>query len=161
MQACQLVVLVPSRELGVQTALLVYKLFGGSVSQGIPGNRSNMFRYCGPRNLQVRTGQAPQALLQHQQQALCRSLWCAPAASRACACLHTLTPTMRHQVRGILDDQEAALAKESQVLLNTHVCVATPHALADVLAGGAGHSCQSVSGSCLTQPPCSSLQQWP
>ena len=53
MQACQLIVLVPSRELGVQTALLAYKLFGGSISQGIPGNRSNMFKYTGPRNLQV------------------------------------------------------------------------------------------------------------
>ena len=53
LQGCQLIVLVPSRELGVQLALLCFKLFGGSISQGVPGQRSNMFRYAGPRGLQV------------------------------------------------------------------------------------------------------------
>ena len=61
MQACQLIVLVPNRELGVQIALLVYKLFGGSIAQGIPGSRDNMFRYTGPRGLQVRRAGQPVA----------------------------------------------------------------------------------------------------
>ena len=39
------------------------------------------------------------------------------------------------QVRGILDEQEALLARQSQVLLSTHVCIATPRALADALQG--------------------------
>ena len=38
-QGCQMVVITNTRELGVQTALLVYKLFGGSISHGIPGNQ--------------------------------------------------------------------------------------------------------------------------
>ena len=33
----QLLVLVPTRELGVQVVMLVYRLFGGSVNPGIPG----------------------------------------------------------------------------------------------------------------------------
>jgi hypothetical protein len=47
------VIIVPSRELGVQIVLLVYKLFGGSVNAGIPGEASNMFAYTGPRGLKV------------------------------------------------------------------------------------------------------------
>lgn len=50
----QLVVLVPTRELGVQAVMLVYKLFGGSVNPGVPGERANMFRYRGPRGLRVK-----------------------------------------------------------------------------------------------------------
>lgn len=48
--------LVPTRELGVQIALLVYRLFGGNPTAvtGIPGQPGNMFRYTGPRGLQVR-----------------------------------------------------------------------------------------------------------
>lgn len=49
-----LVVVVPTRELGVQLVMLTYKLFGGSVNFGIPGERANMFRYHGPRGLKVR-----------------------------------------------------------------------------------------------------------
>lgn len=49
-----LLVVVPTRELGVQVVMLTYKLFGGSVNPGIPGERANMFRYQGPRGLKVR-----------------------------------------------------------------------------------------------------------
>lgn len=52
-QGPQCVVLVPTRELGVQIAMLVYKLFGGSVNPGIPGQAANMFRYAGPKGLKV------------------------------------------------------------------------------------------------------------
>ena len=34
--------------------MLIYKLFGGSVNQGIPGERANMFHFNGPRGLKVR-----------------------------------------------------------------------------------------------------------
>lgn len=47
-------IIVPTRELGVQVVMLVYKLFGGSVNPGVPGERANMFRYQGPRGLKVR-----------------------------------------------------------------------------------------------------------
>ena len=51
----QLVIVVPTRELGVQVAMIVFRLFGGSLaSDGIPGNRSNMFRFNGPRGLRVK-----------------------------------------------------------------------------------------------------------
>jgi superfamily II DNA/RNA helicase len=51
----QLVVVVPTRELGVQIAMIVFKLFGGSVaSDGIPGNRANMYKFTGPRGLRVK-----------------------------------------------------------------------------------------------------------
>ena len=51
-----------------------------------------------------------------------------PASGTAHRCLHA-------QVRGILDAQEAALAKDTGLLQNAHVCVATPEALADTIAG--------------------------
>lgn len=54
LQGPQLLVLVPSMELGVQEAMLIYKLFGGSVNPGIPGASANMFAYTGPRGLKVR-----------------------------------------------------------------------------------------------------------
>ena len=55
LESPQLVIVVPTRELGVQIAMIVFRLFGGSVaSDGIPGNRSNMFRYTGPRGVRVK-----------------------------------------------------------------------------------------------------------
>lgn len=45
---------VPTLELGVQCALLVYKLLGGNLSQGRPGDAANMFTYTGPRGIKVR-----------------------------------------------------------------------------------------------------------
>lgn len=47
-------IIVPTRELGVQAVMLVYKLFGGSINPGVPGERANMFRYHGPRGLKVK-----------------------------------------------------------------------------------------------------------
>lgn len=47
-------IIVPTRELGVQAVMLVYKLFGGSINPGVPGERANMFRYKGPRGLKVK-----------------------------------------------------------------------------------------------------------
>ncbi len=41
-------------ELGVQVCLLAYKLFGGSVNHGKPGDSANMFTYMGPKSIQVR-----------------------------------------------------------------------------------------------------------
>ena len=53
LQGPQMIILVPSMELGVQEAMLIYKLFGGSVNPGIPGASANMFAYSGPRGLKV------------------------------------------------------------------------------------------------------------
>ena len=54
-QGPQLVILVPTLELGVQITLLVYKLFGGNPSSGrVPGDGANMFRYSGPRGAKAR-----------------------------------------------------------------------------------------------------------
>ncbi|GAX72763.1 hypothetical protein CEUSTIGMA_g219.t1 [Chlamydomonas eustigma] len=50
----QAIVVVPTMELGVQICLLAYRLFGGSLSQGQPGNEANMFTYTGPKGIQVR-----------------------------------------------------------------------------------------------------------
>lgn len=47
-------VIVPHRELGVQIAMLVYRLFGGSVNAGVPGAAANMFNYFGPRGIKVK-----------------------------------------------------------------------------------------------------------
>ena len=49
-----MVVLVPTRELGVQTVMLAYKLWGGSVNPGVPGLAGNMFSYNGPRGMKAR-----------------------------------------------------------------------------------------------------------
>lgn len=53
LQGPQLVIVVPTRELGVQTVMLIYQLFGGSVNAGIPGDPTNMFAYTGPRGIRV------------------------------------------------------------------------------------------------------------
>ena len=46
--------MVPTRELGVQIIMLIYKLFGGAVNSQVPGDAANMFTYTGPRGLKVR-----------------------------------------------------------------------------------------------------------
>ena len=46
--------MVPTRELGVQIVMLIYKLFGGAVNRQVPGDAANMFTYTGPRGLKVR-----------------------------------------------------------------------------------------------------------
>ena len=48
-------IVVPHRELGVQICMLIYRLIGGSVNKGIPGERATMFSYFGPRGVQVLT----------------------------------------------------------------------------------------------------------
>ena len=55
-QGPQAVIVVPTRELGVQVVMLIFRLFGGSVNQGLPGAGANMFTYLGPRGLTVRGG---------------------------------------------------------------------------------------------------------
>ena len=37
----------------MQTVMLIYKLFGGSVNSGVPGDPTNMFGYTGPRGVKV------------------------------------------------------------------------------------------------------------
>lgn len=49
-----LLILVPTRELGVQVVMLIYKLFGGSINPGIPGERANIFQFNGPRGIKVK-----------------------------------------------------------------------------------------------------------
>ncbi|GLC37061.1 hypothetical protein PLESTB_001395900 [Pleodorina starrii] len=54
MKGPQAVVLVPTLELGVQVALLAFRLLGGNVSTGRPGDAANMFTYFGPKGIKVR-----------------------------------------------------------------------------------------------------------
>lgn len=49
----QLLLLVPSFELGVQACMLLYKLWGGNVSSRTPGDPANMFSYTGPAGIKV------------------------------------------------------------------------------------------------------------
>ncbi len=44
---------MPTTELGVQIVMLIYRLLGGSVNKGIPGDAANMFTYDGPRGIKV------------------------------------------------------------------------------------------------------------
>ena len=37
----------------MQVCLLAYRLFGGSVSNGMPGDPANMFTYMGPKSITV------------------------------------------------------------------------------------------------------------
>lgn len=51
-------IVVPSRELGVQTALLLFELVGGNTRRTKtelydPGNAANMFKYKGPRGVKI------------------------------------------------------------------------------------------------------------
>lgn len=50
----QLVIIAPTRDLGVQIAMQVYSLFGGSTNAGVPGAPGNMFQFKGPRGLKVK-----------------------------------------------------------------------------------------------------------
>jgi hypothetical protein len=94
LQGPQCVVLVPTRELGVQIALLVYRLFGGNPTAvtGIPGQPGNMFRYTGPRGLQARrthpAAACPQSVFVH-----------AATATRSHACQATMHVSKHHALR--------------------------------------------------------------
>jgi len=45
--------LVPTRELGAQLALLIWRLLGGNDSERTPGDETNIFTYEGPRGVKV------------------------------------------------------------------------------------------------------------
>ena len=49
----QVLIVVPSRELTIQTVMLAYRLFGGNVNVGVPGASDNMFNYKGPQGIKV------------------------------------------------------------------------------------------------------------
>lgn len=49
----QVLIIVPSRELTIQTVMLGYRLFGGNVNVGVPGASDNMFNYKGPQGIKV------------------------------------------------------------------------------------------------------------
>jgi superfamily II DNA/RNA helicase len=50
----QAIIVVPTRELGVQHVMLTWRLLGGNISRRNPGDRANMFSYTGPRGVIVR-----------------------------------------------------------------------------------------------------------
>ena len=50
----QVLVVVPTRELTIQTVMLAYKLLGGSIRTDRPGNSTNMFSYFGPQGVRVK-----------------------------------------------------------------------------------------------------------
>jgi len=50
----QLLVIVPTRELVVQNAMLIWRILGGNVSRQLPGDTANIFRYIGPRGVKVK-----------------------------------------------------------------------------------------------------------
>ena len=49
----QVVIIVPSRELTIQTVMTAFRLFGGNVNVGVPGTSDNMFNYFGPQGVKV------------------------------------------------------------------------------------------------------------
>lgn len=58
LQAPQAVIVAPTRELGVQIVMLIYKLLGGTTSARQPGDPANMFQYTGPRGIKVQSSSA-------------------------------------------------------------------------------------------------------
>lgn len=53
LKGVQLVVVVPTRELGTQMALLMYRLYGGNTKLGEPGHEANIYTYTGPKGIKV------------------------------------------------------------------------------------------------------------
>ena len=49
----QILIIVPSRELTIQTVMLAFRLLGGNVNAGVPGDPGNMYNYKGPQGLKV------------------------------------------------------------------------------------------------------------
>lgn len=50
----QAIIVVPTRDLGVQHVMLAWRLLGGNISRRAPGDKANMFSYTGPRGVIVR-----------------------------------------------------------------------------------------------------------
>ena len=53
LQAPQAIIVAPTRELGVQIVMLIYKLLGGTTTARQPGDPANMFQYTGPKGIKV------------------------------------------------------------------------------------------------------------
>lgn len=80
-----ILIVVPTRELGVQVSLLIYRLFGGGTgnptlqpfshpSRYQPGNNANMFTYKGPRRVKVAGVWDEQALYATAEQDLLKGV---------------------------------------------------------------------------------------
>lgn len=109
----QLLVLVPTFELGTQVALLVYKLFGGNISSRRPGDEANIFQYLGPRGIKVgRDRGVGRRRGQHTPCAAVRQ-WRTAVSLRRVSCGSAPAPAARlprRQVRGLLSDGDVAVA---------------------------------------------------
>ena len=84
MKGPQLLVLVPTFELGTQVALLVYKLYGGNISTRRPGDPANLFNYMGPRGIKVM-----QRLEGAQGGGCRRQYWRLQPCMKMLACFHS------------------------------------------------------------------------
>lgn len=128
----------------MQTVMLIYKLFGGSVNSGIPGEPTNMFNYSGPRGVKVGAPRPPLCALGRRQ---CRE--CQGEGGGAEACADMASAHSRHsrsdearlgndacalgaQVKGVLDKEEVLRAKHKGHLFATPVVVGTPECLAEL-----------------------------
>jgi len=49
----QVLIVVPTRELGVQHVMLAWRLLGGNISRRMPGDSANMYSYTGPQGVQL------------------------------------------------------------------------------------------------------------
>jgi hypothetical protein len=140
---------VPTRELGVQTAMLLYKLFGGSVHAGIPGDPTNMFAYTGPRGIRVRapkllhhtssTTQVPLLALKswHLQMHDARTSRMLVERILPIQARRSRNPIPAPQVKGCLDKEEVLRAKTNGFLFAATVVVGTPQCLAELCAAPA------------------------
>eukprot|EP00891_Asterochloris_glomerata_P003480 jgi/Astpho2/3480/Aster-08115 len=123
----QLVVIVPQRELGVQICLLIYKLFGGSLSSRLPGDQANMFTYKGPRGLKVKGVLDKEEVLFAKTQSY---LYGAHVVVGTPDCLAELSqqpnaqPVMAHVRAVAVDEVDACFEDQSQAmqLLLTDAC---------------------------------------
>ena len=146
LQGPQLLIVVPTRELGVQLVMLVYRLYGGSVNQGVPGLAGNMFEFQGPRGLKVggrcwgcgggvavggwvggwaagwAVGRSvgcnrwPGLVWKHYRRNMLLPLLACPCSPPACL------PAWL-QVKGLLLESEVELAKKEYYLKGAHVVV--------------------------------------
>lgn len=111
----QLLILVPSMELGVQEAMLIYKLFGGSVNPGIPGASANMFAYTGPRGLKVR------GLLTDQEVLMSKTIGYLKGAHVVIATPDNLAEVHKFpEFRGLFNDLKAVAIDEVDACFKEH-----------------------------------------